>query len=170
MLTQAALCAHPSVPHHALFRNGGGFHPNSPENQAAYPPNAPGFEPPRGGTKCGNGPGSWHADLVKRPGLTKKGIQKLPLFAIKGGFLTNIRDWGWVFFTRSQAPAWERRFPAKLRFASLGPPGPVRSRHSVCAPSGSPVRFLHMGLGEGVRAGGAGVPACGSPLPPPPRT
>ncbi len=94
MLTQAAVCAQTSGPHRTLFRNHGGFHPNSPENQAAYPPNAPGFEPLRGGTKCGKIQGTWNAGPVNRPRFAKKGIQKSPLFAIKGGFLTNIRDWG----------------------------------------------------------------------------
>ncbi len=86
MLTQATVCAQTSVPHHILFRNRGGFHQNSPENQAGYPPNAPGFEPLRCGTKCGNGPGSWHAGPVKCPRVTKKGNQKSSLFAIKEGF------------------------------------------------------------------------------------
>ena len=104
------LCTPPLPSYHNLFRNDGGIHTDSAENQTAYPLNAPAFKRHGYGAICGKCLGRWHGEMVKGLRFSKKGRQKTQLFALKGGFLTTIRDcrvgtWGRGKGPRPLAPS-----------------------------------------------------------------
>jgi len=106
-----ALRPHPiplaAMPPGALFRNTAATSPKYPGNNGSYPQISPGPHRHRSGTKR-------HKTVAPRPGQQGK----------------------LLFYPRSQAPPWERRLPAKIRFAFFSPPGPQRSRQTIREPGG----------------------------------